>query len=892
MSNKNCFLGLLMLISFTCQSQVMKFMGRYDISQVDSIDGVKWRMTGEFVDLTGSFTGLDADTNAKIVQRGIDSIGRVVYDRYVIVGIISQTALNLVCDVESDYTTGIQNVIGWPSTGSFPIALPFTDTSKLTYRASFYQNQIDPDYDAALDNLNLYAQNASYLIEELDPYYRADTSNIAYLNQQNTFTDRMRIGTRSDTNHYGLMVGYGENTERASISIISGTENSYLNFITASGNGTIVKMQSGIMKINNTDNSFDSNLIISQNGYIGINSESADERLTVVGDIKCDTAISNEINIGEWIKTDGDTLKVNGMARFGPPTGWPSLFPVELTGVDPGLAIISTGSCSGRNESYVGGYMRDAAGQYRKLGASSFRWSDDNTTNGYGVSETHATYFSSPGVTADNYIWAGFGKKGMAIFPSSTNPSEAPGEDILNVNGSVIIRDQLKVRTLPNSLSDTVLIDSAWTLKKRHISTFGFQSALTNPVTGTGTSGYLPKFTGASTVGDSPIYTDGTNVGMGVTTLLAKLNLISATVITTPDILMSNNLDGTYRNGIGNAFVGGVAASNKMNLLVCDGTATGQISALTLQGNGNVGAGVIFPPSRFSVISSGLENTLDQSFTNDFSGDYRNGISNVFGAGTAASNKMFFRVCDGTATGHNTVLTLLGSGSVGIGTTSPTSGYLLDVNGAIYGRSKIVAADSIRTLGQIKVGTSVKSVIVSPDSAIRLHGTSTVYDDLMFPFQTGSLGGGSYPAFVPDSGYYDFSAIDTTGPSKCVMYITVQLPHRWKSGSTIYPHVHVKYETGITPKFLLKYKWVDNGGVVTPKAWSWYLMDQAAATTDKTIQRISGTSGISGTGKGISSMLICQVYLAPTSSLNVKAYQFDVHIEINKMGSNTETSEN
>ena len=125
MSNKNCFLGLLMLISFTCQSQVMKFMGRYDISQVDSIDGVKWRMTGEFVDLTGSFTGLDADTNAKIVQRGIDSIGRVVYDRYVIVGIISQTALNLVCDVESDYTTGIQNVIGWPSTGSFPYCVAF-----------------------------------------------------------------------------------------------------------------------------------------------------------------------------------------------------------------------------------------------------------------------------------------------------------------------------------------------------------------------------------------------------------------------------------------------------------------------------------------------------------------------------------------------------------------------------------------------------------------------------------------------------------------------------------------------------------------------------------------------------------------------------------------------
>jgi hypothetical protein len=36
------------------------------------------------------------------------------------------------------------------------------------------------------------------------------------------------------------------------------------------------------------------------------------------------------------------------------------------------------------------------------------------------------------------------------------------------------------------------------------------QNALTNPVTGTGTTNYLPKFTGASTIGDSTIQTDGT----------------------------------------------------------------------------------------------------------------------------------------------------------------------------------------------------------------------------------------------------------------------------------------------------------------------------------------------------------------------------------------------
>jgi len=41
------------------------------------------------------------------------------------------------------------------------------------------------------------------------------------------------------------------------------------------------------------------------------------------------------------------------------------------------------------------------------------------------------------------------------------------------------------------------------------------QSALTNPVTGTGTTNYLPKFTGASTIGDSQVRDNGTGVAIG-----------------------------------------------------------------------------------------------------------------------------------------------------------------------------------------------------------------------------------------------------------------------------------------------------------------------------------------------------------------------------------------
>jgi hypothetical protein len=45
----------------------------------------------------------------------------------------------------------------------------------------------------------------------------------------------------------------------------------------------------------------------------------------------------------------------------------------------------------------------------------------------------------------------------------------------------------------------------------------GKQNTLTNPVTGTGTTNYLPKFTGASTIGNSQVIDNGTQVGVGLT---------------------------------------------------------------------------------------------------------------------------------------------------------------------------------------------------------------------------------------------------------------------------------------------------------------------------------------------------------------------------------------
>jgi hypothetical protein len=63
------------------------------------------------------------------------------------------------------------------------------------------------------------------------------------------------------------------------------------------------------------------------------------------------------------------------------------------------------------------------------------------------------------------------------------------------------------------------------------------QNALTNPVTGTGTTNYLPKFTGSTTIGNSLVFDNGTNVGIGTIIpqrILTIYDTNSATLYQTP----------------------------------------------------------------------------------------------------------------------------------------------------------------------------------------------------------------------------------------------------------------------------------------------------------------------------------------------------------------------
>lgn len=119
------------------------------------------------------------------------------------------------------------------------------------------------------------------------------------------------------------------------------------------------------------------------------------------------------------------------------------------------------------------------------------------------------------------------------------------------------------------------------------------------------------------------------------------------------------------------------------------------------------------------------------------------------------------------------------------------------------------------------------------------------------------------------------------------IFITVQMPHRWEEGTTIFPHVHVIQAHAGQAVFKLDYKWYNIGDPV-PAEWETYVMDTYAYTPEYTTPRsqIVKGAGISGEGKGISSILKLKLYRDDNAYVgDILADQFDIHILIDELGS-------
>jgi hypothetical protein len=219
------------------------------------------------------------------------------------------------------------------------------------------------------------------------------------------------------------------------------------------------------------------------------------------------------------------------------------------------------------------------------------------------------------------------------------------------------------------------------------------QNALTNPVTGTGTTNFLPKFTGASTIGNSQVFDNGTNVGIGTTSVSGTYEKLAvAGGISIKDNTNAKLEIGRYNTtGAQNSYI--KLGANSNSLRFTNNTDIADIMELT--NSGNLGLGVT-PSAWFSaykVIQVGntasffgvgsqayIANNAFVDSTDNFAYITSNSAT-LYRQNTGIH--YWYNAASGTAgnaISFTQAMTLTSGGNLLVGTTTD-AGFKLDVNG-------------------------------------------------------------------------------------------------------------------------------------------------------------------------------------------------------------------
>ena len=194
-------------------------------------------------------------------------------------------------------------------------------------------------------------------------------------------------------------------------------------------------------------------------------------------------------------------------------------------------------------------------------------------------------------------------------------------------------------------------------------------------------------------------------------------------------------------------------------------------------------------------------------------------------------------------------------------------------------------------IGDLPSGNYLK---VEVDGTIEFQGNATVWEDLRVPAQNTKLNPSkSEPAFESLIGgllAYKFDASNADDES---VHFIAQMPHSYKEGSDIYPHLHWSPDTTNVGNvyWSFEYTIANIDGTI------------GATTTDDILPATDGTAlkhqmdsftKITGTGLTISHIIICRLTRKSTSEAtdtftgNACFLEFDFHYEQDTVGSRQE----
>jgi hypothetical protein len=292
------------------------------------------------------------------------------------------------------------------------------------------------------------------------------------------------------------------------------------------------------------------------------------------------------------------------------------------------------------------------------------------------------------------------------------------------------------------------------------------QNALTNPVTGTGTTNYLPKFTGTSTIGNSALQETNGNLGLGVTPsawdsqfrALQVRNVSLANFNSNSTLALLNNgyFNTDWRYVSNGSVAMYVQSSNAEHIWynAPSGTAGNAITftqAMTLTSGGNLLVGTttdagfkldVNGSGRFSgdVTSGGASQNLFISNGNTFSGFLlRKGGVNKWAIFNNNAGTDFFDIYNYQTGSSNFVIT--SGGNVGIGTASPGAALQIDNSNATIRLNTTNASNGAGSLQFYNSGTqkfNLTTVATTNDFALYNNGGTNSFN-LYIPHASGNV---------------------------------------------------------------------------------------------------------------------------------------------------------
>jgi|GEM_PF-1477719 len=233
--------------------------------------------------------------------------------------------------------------------------------------------------------------------------------------------------------------------------------------------------------------------------------------------------------------------------------------------------------------------------------------------------------------------------------------------------------------------------------------------------------------------------------------------------------------------------------------------------------------------------------------------------------------------------------------------SNATTSFWVYQNNAWYEVTSSTSSGVVN-IDQIVVGDVTNNFTVTADGTVSLNGTATCWNDFLINPSTARNSGSTVPGWevfvATDISTWMFS--DTRDEA---IAFSVQLPHDFKEGSTIYPHIHwaPMSAAGLTrPTWIMEYQWVNLGDAFTATTGTsaiGYLLynDGASPSVELSLRQSTLTplgSGIVGTDKTISSILMCRLYRSGNhGNDNLQAdaalLSIDFHYEIDGFGSST-----